>query len=100
MRMMSTSTLRFNTDCQGTAYVSSGSLSRLEYSGSGYLVKRTTQKGGSSVSANSFYGQVNGVMQCQNSSEDTITSSHYETEATSKSMSTYYQQAHTLQWAN
>ena len=94
-----TETLYVDVNCQGTAYVASGALSRLEYSGSGYLVKRTTQKGGSSVTANSYYGQVSGTMQCRNDTR-TITSSYYETEQTTKSMSTYYQQAHTLQWAN
>jgi hypothetical protein len=92
-------TLYVDANCQGTGYVVYGSLSELEYSGSGYLVKRTAQKGGTTITANSYYGQYNGVMQCRNDTR-VITSSYYATEATSKSMSTYYQQAHTLQWSN
>ena len=94
-----TSTLYVNADCQGTEYVAYGALSKLEYSNSGYLVKRTTQKGGGNVTANSRYAQSNGTMQCINDTQ-TITGSHYETEQTPKLMSTYYQQTHTLQWAN
>ena len=93
-----TQTLYIASDCQGMAYVSYAALSKLEYSASGYLLKRTSQKGGSNVVANSYYGQQNGQMQCVNDSR-TITGSYYETEQTSKLMSTY-QQAHTLKWSN
>ena len=87
-------------NCQGMAYVDYAPLSRLEFSGSGYLVKRTSQKGGASITANSYYGQYNGVYQCVNSqASNYITSSYYETEQTSLLMSTY-QQSHTLRWSN
>jgi hypothetical protein len=93
-------TVYVSENCQGMAYVENGPLSRLEFAGSGYLVKRTSQKGGTSITANSYYGQYNGVYQCVNAqASGYITSSFYETEQTSLLMSTY-QQSHTLRWSN
>ena len=93
-------TVYVSENCQGMAYVENGPLSELEFAGSGYLVKRTSQKGGTSITANSYYGQYNGVYQCVNAqASGYITSSFYETEQTSLLMSTY-QQSHTLRWSN
>ena len=87
-----------SSDCQGMAYVDVASLTKLEYSGSGYLLKRTSQKGGFSFSPNSAYGQRLGEYMCY-SVQATLYEDLYETEQTSLLMSTY-QQSHTLRWSN
>ena len=89
-----------SSDCQGTAYVENAPLTRLEHSGSGYLIKRTSQKGGSTFTANSYYGMSMGVHGCYNDpSSVNYGGEYYETELTSLLMSTY-QQSHTLRWSN
>ncbi|MGY8908225.1 MAG: hypothetical protein ACKVJI_13190, partial [Pseudomonadales bacterium] len=89
-----------SSDCEGMAYVDNAPLSKLEHSGSGYLIKRTSQKGGLSFSTNSYYGMSNGVLGCSNSQATLLNGGdYYETELTSLLMSTY-QQSHTLRWSN
>jgi hypothetical protein len=90
-----------SSDCQGMAYVDNvfNSQYKLEHSGSTYLIKRTSLKGGFSFSTNSYYGMANGVFGCYNSQTTLDGSNYYETEQTSLLMSTY-QQSHTLRWSN
>ena len=103
---VSQATLYLSANCAGTAYVDSADYSpqrilpRLEISGSGKLVKRTSQIGGfSNLTANSYYGNYDGTLQCVNNSQRTIYPRYYETVQTSLLMSTY-QQSHTLRWSN
>ena len=100
LTLASERTFYTSSDCQGMAYVENAPLTRLEHSGSGYLIKRTSQKGGSSFTANSYYGMSMGVHGCYNSpSTVNFGGEYYETELTSLLMSTY-QQSHTLRWSN